>query len=382
MESYKLGKIVKVFNGKTPKKSEHKKKGFPVLKIKDFSNAGFFLGTYGTYIENSVAQNNIGRVLQEGDIIVLNSAHHTDYVASKIGFITDENAGALPVGEWTIFRTTSKEINNKYLYYYIKSQKFKNFLRKITKGGHLYPTDIRKYTIQLPKIKDQIEIANKLTIASNMLKKRKDLILNNNILLNNLFLKIFGNPFNIKSSSKVKISEIIRQDKIKFNKKKNKLIRYLSLRDIEANSGKIKESNNKNEISVKSGTYKFNESHILYGKLRPYLNKVATPNFNGHCSTELVPYLIINPRFTKEYLVSFLRSNLFVNIANESSRGARMPRTNLRYIENLRIKIPDKKKLDLFSNCYNKILNIDHLYQKSQKLLFLLEFNLLNNYLS
>ena len=39
----------------------------------------------------------------------------------------------------------------------------------------------------------------------------------------------------------------------------------------------------------KSAAFRFDRRHVLYGKLRPYLNKVAVPEFAGRCSTELVP---------------------------------------------------------------------------------------------
>ena len=41
----------------------------------------------------------------------------------------------------------------------------------------------------------------------------------------------------------------------------------------------------------KSTSFRFDERHVLYAKLRPYLNKVATPEFAGRCSTELIPLL-------------------------------------------------------------------------------------------
>ena len=42
-------------------------------------------------------------------------------------------------------------------------------------------------------------------------------------------------------------------------------------------------------VAVKSSTFKFSSKHLLYGRLRPYLNKVMAPDFEGHCSTEIFP---------------------------------------------------------------------------------------------
>ena len=36
-----------------------------------------------------------------------------------------------------------------------------------------------------------------------------------------------------------------------------------------------------------STTFIFNSTHVLFGRLRPYLRKVYLPNFDGQCSTEI-----------------------------------------------------------------------------------------------
>jgi type I restriction enzyme, S subunit len=38
---------------------------------------------------------------------------------------------------------------------------------------------------------------------------------------------------------------------------------------------------------VRSSTFRFSSEHLLYGRLRPYLNKVLAPDFDGHRSTEV-----------------------------------------------------------------------------------------------
>jgi type I restriction enzyme, S subunit len=58
-------------------------------------------------------------------------------------------------------------------------------------------------------------------------------------------------------------------------------------------------------MTVRSSTFKFTREHVLYGRLRPYLNKVLAPDFDGHCSTEIFP---IKPlaQLSKEYLLYWL----------------------------------------------------------------------------
>ncbi|MGI9250326.1 MAG: restriction endonuclease subunit S [Pseudohongiellaceae bacterium] len=106
-------------------------------------------------------------------------------------------------------------------------------------------------------------------------------------------------------------------------------ITYLSLEHIEPNSGRIlKEPSEGPEDEGNSTTYRFTRKHVLYGKLRPYLNKVAEPDFEGRCTTELVP-LLPKEGVDRRYLAFALRREEIVDAAMRGKTGARMPRANM-----------------------------------------------------
>lgn len=115
---------------------------------------------------------------------------------------------------------------------------------------------------------------------------------------------------------------------------------YVGLEDIESDTGKISADTieGKNKIG-EAGAYVFTNRHILYGRLRPYLNKVATPDFSGRCSTELIP-ILANDIIEKNYLAFQLRSKASVEFAMASNTGARMPRTDMNAFLNLPIPLP------------------------------------------
>ena len=73
----------------------------------------------------------------------------------------------------------------------------------------------------------------------------------------------------------------------------------VGLEDIESGTGKF--LGTKNPLTVKSSTFRFSSKHLLYGRLRPYLNKVMLPDFDGHCSTEIFP-IRLSPQLNREYL--------------------------------------------------------------------------------
>lgn len=58
--------------------------------------------------------------------------------------------------------------------------------------------------------------------------------------------------------------------------------RYLGLEHIEA-GGKILRAATVDAGDLASTKFRFTSRHVLYGKLRPYLAKIATPDFDGIC---------------------------------------------------------------------------------------------------
>ena len=89
----------------------------------------------------------------------------------------------------------------------------------------------------------------------------------------------------------------------------------------------------------KGAAIRFDARHVLYGKLRPYLNKVATPGFQGRCSTELIRPL---PRdgVDREFLAYLLRRRETVDFVMASVTGSRMPRADMKVLLSMRVPVP------------------------------------------
>lgn len=98
----------------------------------------------------------------------------------------------------------------------------------------------------------------------------------------------------------------------------------LELEDIERDSSELLNRRTAREVSPKSSKNKFNSGDILYGKLRPYLNKVIIATEDGFCSSEIIP--IAPGLLDRNYLFYFLKSPDFRDYVNRVSHGMRMPR--------------------------------------------------------
>ena len=113
---------------------------------------------------------------------------------------------------------------------------------------------------------------------------------------------------------------------------------YLGLEHIES-GGKILSAKPVDEGELASSKFKFTERHVLYGKLRPYLAKIACPDFTGICSTDILP-ILPGPHLERRFLCYFLRQPSMVDYANSRSAGANLPRLSPSALAGFEIPLP------------------------------------------
>ncbi|SCL20351.1 type I restriction enzyme, S subunit [Micromonospora rhizosphaerae] len=101
----------------------------------------------------------------------------------------------------------------------------------------------------------------------------------------------------------------------------------LELEDIERDTGRLLQRVTKAERAPRSEKTRFLAGDILYGKLRPYLNKVIQATDDGYCSTEIVP-LRAPQALESRYLYYWMQHPDFRDYANVVSQGTNMPRVS------------------------------------------------------
>src|SRR5271157_1347802 len=91
--------------------------------------------------------------------------------------------------------------------------------------------------------------------------------------------------------------------------------------------------------AVKSTKTMFKAGDVLYGKLRPYLNKHAMVDFNGISSTDILvfrPQGILDSRLLDRYL----GLAHVVAYAHRSSKGINLPRVSSQVIKSFPVPLP------------------------------------------
>ena len=99
---------------------------------------------------------------------------------------------------------------------------------------------------------------------------------------------------------------------------------YLELEDLESGTGRI--LNRRNTMEVVSDVTLFKKGDVLFGKLRPYLEKYYVAEFDGKCTGEILAFR--PERIESRFLFYCLASSWFIERCNLLAYGAKMPRVN------------------------------------------------------
>jgi len=137
--------------------------------------------------------------------------------------------------------------------------------------------------------------------------------INPNNLPTSWALTTLGSVVNYGSTSKAEPNEISDSDWI------------LELEDIEKDSSRLLQKMTFLQRQSKSTKNRFQAGDVLYGKLRPYLNKVLIAGEPGYCTTEILP-LKAGLHIDNRYLFYWLKHPAFLKYVEAESHGMNMPR--------------------------------------------------------
>ncbi|WP_169727324.1 restriction endonuclease subunit S [Segniliparus rugosus] len=114
--------------------------------------------------------------------------------------------------------------------------------------------------------------------------------------------------------------------------------RYLGLEHIEQ-GGRIIGYETVGGAQLVSTKFRFSPEHVLFGKLRPNLGKISRPEFEGVCSTDIIP---IRPgkHLDRNYLAHFLLQPSMIDYAASRTSGANLPRLSPDLLAKFLIPLP------------------------------------------
>ncbi|MEY4861348.1 MAG: hypothetical protein RL059_1047 [Bacteroidota bacterium] len=226
--------------------------------------------------------------------------------------------------------------DDRFLLYFLTTIDARNLMQDIAYPS-LKTSDISLISIPLPPLPEQQRIVSIIDKAFEAIDRA---IENTQVNLQNakeLFESYLQGVFQDKGDGwEVKtLGDVCEYDKTPY---KRDDLPYVGLEDIQSNTGIFVGPFEPRKM--KSLTFYFNDEHVLYGRLRPYLNKVLQPHFEGHCSTEIFPIKPKKNLLDRGFLFRWLIATETMKQINNTWTGATLPRANMNAVLEFSINLP------------------------------------------
>jgi type I restriction enzyme S subunit len=333
----KLGEIVKTIDGDRgsnyPKQNDYLQEGYCLfLSTKNVREFGFKFDENVFISEEKDILLRSGR-LEINDVIITtrgtlgNIAVFDETIKYKIVRI---NSGML------ILRTNIQKLDKYFLANFFTSPLFKEQLYSKQTGSaqpQIPAGVLKEILIPLPPLKEQERIVQKLDTAFQSLDEAITLQKENIAHTQELKKAVLVEQISNLACEMKDILEGVTMSNKSVIPKNDETYNYVGLENIQKDTGQLVDFEPQIGSEIKSNKVFFKKGMVLYGKLRPYLNKVYVAEFDGIATTEILPFLCkshLNPYF----LAYYLRSDDFVNIVSECTQGSRMPRLRTEFWKN------------------------------------------------
>ena len=238
------------------------------------------------------------------------------------------------------------EVCGEYVYHFVRQPSFREAARRSftgTAGQQRVPRSfMESVSVPLPPLGEQRRIAGILNRAARIERLRARAAARLDGFAPALFASMFGDPAdNPMGWPIVRLDELCKMDRqgLQPDDPAAGRLPFLGVENVGGGTGSLNLDADSRVGNKRSMSFRFDGRHVLYAKLRPYLNKVATPGFTGRCSTELIPLL---PRkgVNGDFLAHLLRHKETVAFVMKSVTGARMPRTDMKVLMSMPVPCP------------------------------------------
>lgn len=273
------------------------------------------------------------------------------------------------------------EMNVHWLYYALNAMNLGQYATGAAQPG-LAVSKLETLSIEIPNISEQNKIAQTLYKVEQLVNFRKQQLAKLDELVKARFVEMFGD---FKNNSKnwpiVKFDELAKIDgNMTTDYEKYADYPHIGIDSIEKETGELKGYRTVKEDGVVSGKYIFTPQHIIYSKIRPNLNKVALPDFEGLCSADAYPILPNPKNCNRIFLALTMRSDYFLDYILQFSARTNLPKVNRKEIAGFSMPLPPLSLQNDFATFVERVSQQKQTIQQSLEKLELMKKALMQEY--
>ena len=276
-------------------------------------------------------------------------------------------------------------IRPEYLYYYTKSPQYKAFVQssmKVVAQPNINAKQYGNLELNVPSLEEQDIVIGKLSAINSIITLRQDEIRKLDKLIKARFVEMFGDfKINPMGWPIVGFEEIATIDgNMTTDYEKYADYPHIGIDSIEKETGLLKGYRTVAEDGVISGKYVFTPAHIIYSKIRPNLNKVALPDFEGLCSADAYPILPLEGKCNRVFLAYDMRSRFFLDYILQFCNRTNLPKVNRKEVAGFKTPLPPLELQNEFAAFVAQVDKSKAVIQKSLEEAQLLFDSLMQQY--
>ncbi len=318
-------------------------------------------------------------ILRKGDVIATKDSETPDDIANPA--LVLENFDNVVCG-YHLTHIKPFKINGDYLFRFFQSKFLQSYFEVSANGVTRYGLGVDKFNSALvlnPPSEEQTAIADYLdrkTAEIDDLIAQKERLLElyeeeKTAIINQAVTKGVNPDVKLKDSEIEWLGEIPAQWEVKkfkylfelITEKNDVKLKKIGLENIESKTGKFIDT----ETDFEGEGIHFKPNDILFGKLRPYLAKVYLAEFEGKAVGDFYVFRCKN-EINEKYTSNLILSKSFIEVANGSTFGSKMPRVSYDFIANLEITYPKiEEQQSIVQHIETETTRINTKAQKNQK---------------
>lgn len=139
------------------------------------------------------------------------------------------------------------------------------------------------------------------------------------------------------------LKEIVRQTNKRITPSidsPDETVNYIGLANIQSSTGELGNFQPVQGKEILSSSPKFEKGDILFGRMRPYLNKVWIAEFDGICSGEALVFRPNKDKVDAQFLHTLLLSQLTLDQVVPLQSGSSLPRVSSSDVLSVKLPIP------------------------------------------
>lgn len=265
-----------------------------------------------------------------------------------------ENEIAFGSTEFIVLRAKPRVSDPQFVYYLATSPEFRNVAIKSMVGSsgrqRVQQPVLENLELTVPKLPEQEKIGRFLAELDDKIALNERVNDNLSDLLQTIYQGQFGKVG--LANNRGILADICSYSKDKIEISKLSLDTYYSTENmLPEKSGAVKATS----LPTTSQTTACHKGDTLISNIRPYFKKIVYCEDDCGCSTDVLCFKPVHPRYTA-YLFSTLYADSFFDFMAAGAKGTKMPRGDKQQIMTYPVVLPSEKDLSEFNSVATPIL--------------------------